>query len=230
MFEREVLRRELTAFNLKDFASFVKMSKTIGFRRVLNARPSKTQKFRHPGFQIIGREVTDDKKGKAKAETWGKGKRNMTEKERDETRRKRQVTGTQSKRFKKNFETPKKTMRRGEVVTEDLRGSTAVKRKRYATELTNKEHHVHIKRQKQNTCTTVSSPVQQRMPRRYCPEEITAAHAMLGLSTPVVLTRNIPLMLAYNLVHSDKAFVLLVERSAGEIEEAKALMKLSHYS
>jgi len=38
------------------------------------------------------------------------------------------------------------------------------------------------------------------------------------------------LMLAYNLVHSDKAFVLLVERSAGEIEAAKALMKLSHYS
>ena len=58
LFERKVLRRELTALNLKDFASFVKMLKTIGFQRVLSARPSKTQKFRHPGFQLNGKKVT----------------------------------------------------------------------------------------------------------------------------------------------------------------------------
>jgi len=265
LFEREVLRRELTTLNLQDFASFVKMLKTIGFQRVLSARLSKTQKFRHPGFQINGKDVTNDKKGKEKEETRGTEKRNMTEKERDETRpRERQVTSPERILFK-NFETPKKNERRGEVATEDFRGSTAVKRKRDATELTEKEHQGHAKRQKQNTCTTVSSadqnppqkrmskshcpeerdkkqntscttvssadqnPPQKRMSRSHCPEEITAAQAMLGLSTLVVLKRNIPVMLAYNLVDSNKAFVLLVERSAREIEAAQALMDLSHY-
>ena len=171
LFEREVLRRELIALNLKDFASFVKMLKTIGFQRVLNARPSKTQKFRHPRFQINGKEDTDEKKRKEKEGTRGTGKRNIMEKEGDETRRERQMTGTDSKGFKKNFETPKKNKRRGEVVTEDLRGTTAEKRKRDAEELTNNDHHVHAKRQKQNTCTKVSSadqnPPQQRMPSSY---------------------------------------------------------------
>lgn len=231
LFEREVLRRELTALNLKDFESFVKMLKTIGFQRVLSARPSKTQKFRHPGFQMNGKEISDNKKRKEKEETRRKGKRQIRGKERFEIRIERHVTGTASKRFKKNFETQKKTKRRGEVVTEDLRGSTAVKRKRDAVELTNKEHHVHAKRQKQDTCKTVSSAdqklPQQHMPRSYCPEEITAAQAMLGLSTPVVLTRNIPVILAHNLVDTYKAFVLLVEQSAREIEAAQALTKLA---
>lgn len=239
MFEREVLRRELTVLNLKDFTSFVKMLRTIGFQQVLSARPSKTKKFRHPRFQINSKEVSGDKKGKEKEETTKctkvvrKGKRQMKGKVRDEIRRERQMTGTESKGFKKNFETLHKIKRRGEVVTEDLRGTTAVKRKRDTKELMNNEHYVHVKRKKQNTCTPVSSanqnPPQQRMPRGYSPEETTAAQAILGLSTPVVLMQNIPVnvMSAHNLVDSYKSFVLFVERSAREIEAAQALMELT---
>lgn len=225
LFERKVLRRELTALNLKDFASFVKMLKTIGFQRVLSARPSKTQKFRHPGFQINGMKVTDDKKGKEKEETKGK--------ERDETKRERQATGTESKCFKKNFETPKKTKRRGKMVSEDLRGRTAVKRKRDPKDMMTNENYVHIKKQKQNTFTTVSSanhkPNQQRMPRGYSLEEITAAHAMLGLSTSVVSMQNFPenVMLPHNFVDSNKSLVLFAKRSIREIEAAQALMELA---
>ena len=232
LFEREVLRRELTDLNLKDFASFVKMLKTIGFRRVLSARLSKTQKFRHPRFRINGKDVTDDKKRKEKEETRGKRKQNMTGKERDETKTEQKVTGTESKCFKKNFEKPKTIKgikRRGEVVNEDSRGKSAVKRKR---DTMNNEHYVHANRQKQNTCPTTASsanqnPTQQRMPRGYCLEEITAAQAMLGLSTPVVSIQNIPVMLAHSLVDSYKSFVLFVERSARKIEAAQALIELA---
>lgn len=234
LFDREVLRGgELKALNLKDFATFAKMLKTIGFQRVLSARISKTQKFRHPGFQINGKKVTDDKKGKEKEETKGKRKRSMTRKKRDETRRQRQVTGTESKRFKKDFETPKKTKRRSKMVNEDLRGRTAVKRKRDPKEMTTNENYVHAKKQKQSKFTTVSSanhdPNQERMPRGYCLEEITAAHAMLGLLTSVVSMQNFPehVMLAHNLVDSYKSLVLFVKRSAREIEAAQALMELA---
>ena len=236
LFEREVLRGgELKALNLMDFATFAKMLKTIGFQRVLSARTSKAQKFRHPGFQINGKKVNDDKKGKEKEETKGKRKRSMTRKKRDETRRQRQVAGTESKRFKKDFETPKKTKRRGKMVNEDLRGRTAVKRKRDPKEMTTNENYVHAKKQKQNTFTTVSSanhtcnPNQVRMPRGYCLEEITAAHAMLGLLTSIISMQNFPVhvMLAHNLVDSYKSLVLFVKRSAREIEAAQALMELA---
>ena len=231
LFERKVLRKELTALNQKDFASFVKMLKTIGFQRVLSARPSKTQKFRHPGFQIN----TDDKKGKEKEETKGKTKRSMTGKERDERRRERQVTGTESKCFKQNFETRNKTKRRGKMLNEDLRGRTAVKRKRDPKDTMTNENYVHVKKQKQNTFTTVSSAHhksnQQRMPRGYCLEELTAAHAMLGLSaTSVVSMQNFPVnvMLARNLVDSYKSLILFVKRSDREMEAAQALMELAN--
>ena len=233
LFEREVLRRELKALNLKDFASFVKMLKTIGFQRVLSARTSKTQKFRHPGFQINGKKVTDDKTGKAKEETKGKRKRSMTGAKRGETGRERQVSGTESKCFKKNFEKAKKTKQRGKMVDEDLRGRTAVKRKRDPKEMMANENYDHFKKQKQNTITTVSStshnPNQQRMPRRYSLEEITAAHAMLGLSASVVSMQNFPVnvMLPHNLVDSYKSSVLFVTRSAREIEASQALMELA---
>lgn len=235
LFEREVLRRELTAWKLKDFASFVKMLKTIGFQRALSARTSKTQKFRHPRFQVDGKEVTGYKLEEKKEQKRKKGKRQMKAKQRHEKKRERQETGIESNGFKKSFETPKTIKRRGEVVTEALRGRTVVKRKRNAKELMNNKHYVYAKRQRQNTCATVSSanqnPPQQPIPRSYCPEEITTAQAMLGLSAPVVFMQNIPVnvMLVHTWVDSYKSFVLFAERGAREIEAAQALMELSRY-
>lgn len=233
LFEREVLPKEMKGLNLKNFASFVKMLKTVGFQRVLSARPSKTQKFRHPCFQINSKEVSGDKMGKGRKET-GRG-------------RKRQMIHTESKCFKKNFETPQKIKRRGEEPTEGFSGRTAVKRKRDTAEPVDQELFSKAKRKKPNTpvSTANQNPPQQRM-TGFSLDEITAAQAILGLSTgeitapqalldlstTVVFVQNIPmnirdLMSVHGLIDSSTSLVLFAERSAREIKAAQALLELT---
>ncbi|XP_078356031.1 uncharacterized protein LOC144640806 [Oculina patagonica] len=232
LFEREVLKREMKGLNLKNFASFVKMLKTVGFQQVLSARASKTQKFRHPCFQINRKEVSNDKTGKEKEET--------------RRGRKGQMIVTESKCLKKNYETPQKIKRRGKEPTEDFSGRIAVKRKRDTTESTDDDLFANAKRKKLNTSVSTANqnPPPQRMTGHsneitaaqallgLSTGEITAAQALLGLSTGVVFVQNIPmnlrdLMSVQGLIDSSKSLVLFAERSAREIETAQALLELT---
>lgn len=253
LFEREVLQRDMKGLNLKNYAGFVKMLKTVGFQHVLSARPSKTQKFRHPCFQINSKEVSVGKTGKERDETKRGRKPQRMEKERNETRRgrKRPTIDTESKCVKNNFETPQKIKQRGQDPAEDFGGRTAVERKRDTTEPMDEELVAKTKRKKLNTQVSAANqnPPQLCMAGGYSLDEITAAQALLGLSTSeitavqallglstgVVFMQNIPmnvrdLMSAYGLIDSSKSLVLFAERSAREIQAAQTLLELAAVS
>ena len=213
LFEREVLPREMKELNLKDFASFVKMLKTVGFQQVLSARPSKTQKFRHACFQINSKEISGEGTDKERKET-GRG-------------RKRKVINNESKCFEKKTESPQKAKRPREEPTKNFGRRTAVKRKRDTVEQMDDELFTNAKKKKLNTqvSNTNQNPPKQRM-TGYSEDEITAAQALLGLSLSTAEVTAVQALLGLQTAEATTTQALLGQ-SSGEITAAQALLGLS---
>ena len=216
LFEREVLPREMKELNLKDFASFVKMLKTVGFQQVVSARPSKTQKFRHACFQINSKEISGEQTGKERKETQTGGGR------------KGQVIDNESKCFEKKTDSPQKVKRLREELTKYFGRRTEVKRKRDTTEqIDDDELSTNAKRKKLNTevSNTNQNPPKQRM-TGYSEDDITAAQALLSLSLSTAEVTAVQALLGLQTAEATTTQALLGQ-SSGEITAAQALLGLS---
>ena len=180
LFERQVLQREQWKLQMKvnDFASFADLLKEAGFEKVLSQRPSKVQKFRH-------RDFTKDCRG---FQHVAKG--------RDEPNRKRNMpesldvrTTCSVKETNKEANLAQFVKRQRKVTFEDESTRTAKKRKRNGAN--GEEVSTHSKKPKIAAPVTPSAPIKhdtlrKQMRRIYSADEMTAALALLGLSTSVV--------------------------------------------
>ena len=226
LFEREVLQQEQWKLRLKvnSFSSFADLLKQVGFEKVLSQRPSKMQKFRHPDFAKNCRGLQH------------------VAKERDEPKRKRKLSEEESLEVGTAGSVKEKTekanllqlvKRQRKVTFEDESAKTAKKRKRNGAKA--EEVFTHGKKRKIAVPATPSAPIKhdtfrKPMHRIYSADEMTAAHALLSLSTPVVFANFTAMKLraAQSLVNLSWSCVVSQERSIGELEAAYALLELAN--
>ena len=224
LFEREVLQREQWKLQLKvrDFASFIDLLKQVGFEKVLSQRPSKVQKFRHRyftknyrGFQHVAKEKAEPNR-----------KRKLSEEESLEF----STTGS-AKEKNQEANLAGFVKRQRKVTFEDESAMAAKKRKRNFTN--GEEMSTHSKKRKIAVPVTLSAPIKhdkfsKQMRRIYSSEEMTAAQALLSLSTPVVFANYaaMELMAAQSLVNLSRSCIVSQERGVRELEAANALLQL----
>ena len=226
LFEREILRNaeKKLQFNMSDFASFVDLLMQLGFEKVLNQRPLKVQKFRHPCFKRESGKLqkTAVKRGDLQRE------RKMLD---EEDRQDKSTSANKKKALKRNLE--QKVKRKGELDLCDDSARTAGKRKRSGEK--SSEISVPVKKRKSAERDLASvlrnhdTPTQQ-MCRIYSAEEISAAKTLFSLSAPVIFANYtaVELMVAQSLVDVSRSFVVSQLRSIQELKATDALLDLAN--
>ena len=226
-FEREVLQSlEQWKLQLKvnDFASFIDLLKQVGFEKVLSQRPSKVQKFRHRyftknyrGFQHVAKEKAEPNR-----------KRKLSEEESLEF----STTGS-VKENNQEANLAQLVKRQRKVTFEDESARVAKKRKRNFTN--GEEMSTHGKKRKIAVPVTLSAPIKhdtfrKQMRRVYSADKMTAAQALLSLSTPVLFANYtaMELMAAQTLVNLSRSCIVSQERSVRDLEAAYALLELAN--
>ena len=227
LFEREVLHKEQWKLQLKvnDFASFADLLKQVGFEKVLSQRPSKVQKFRHRDFTKSYRGFQHVAKERAQPQ---RKRTNVSEEE------SLKLSGTGSvKETSQEINLAQKVKRQKKVTFEDESAIAAKKRKRNVTN--GEEISSYGKKRKIAVPVTPSAPIKhdafrKQMRRIYSADEMTAAQALLSLSTPVVFANYtaMELMAAQSLVNLSRSCIVSQERSVRELEAAYALLQLSN--
>lgn len=239
LFEREVLQGVMKEMNFKDFTSFADLLLGNGFQRVLNSRSSKVHKFCHPRFQKNGNGLGGLGENSSKTDQNGRQRKRKRPVEDTDCRYSNVDNNTASNDNNSELMKPqiKRQRKTYTAVVEDTFVETSVKRTKVNT---NKAAFIRGKRIKNfpNTGTSFASTNQnspkhaQPMSRGvYSPLEITAAHTMLALSTPVVFLQNISLMeviAAQSIVNLSRSPVFFRERSVSELEAAQALLDLAY--
>ena len=225
LFERDVLQREEWKLrrNVYDFAGFVDLLIQVGFEKILNHRPSKLQKFRHPEFK---KDCVNQTVAEERAEE--KRKRKLSEEDNF------QLGAAVSKKDKNGKRSSAQKVKRQRNATfEDNSARTAKKRKRESTN--GEEVSAHGKKRKSAVPDIRSVPTEcytssQQTGRIYSAEEMTAAQALLSLSTPVVFANYsvMELMAAQGLINLSRSCVLPQGRSVRELEAAYALLELAN--
>ena len=226
LFERQVLQREEWKLQLKvnDFASFADLLKEAGFEKVLSQRPSKVQKFRHRDFT---KNCT--------------GLQHVAE-ERAELKRKRKLFEEESFKFSgagsmketnEEINQAQKVKRQKKVTFEDESAKVAKKRKRKVTN--GEEISMHGKKRSRiavpvtASASTKHDAFRKQMYRIYSADDMTAAQALLSLSTPVVFANYtaMELMAAQSLANLSRSCVVPhAERSVRDLETAYTLLEL----
>ena len=218
LFEREVLQREQWKLKLKvnAFPHFADLLKQVGFEKVVSQRPSKVQKFRHPDFK----KDCGNLQQVAKVRAEPKRKRKISEEENLEL-----GAACSMKLRNQEGNLAQKAKRKRKVTFEDESAMAAKKRKRGVTN--GEEMSTHSTKRKTAVPVTPSAPVKydthsKQLRRIYSADEMTAAQALLSLSTPVVFVNYtaMELMAAQSLVNLSRSCIVSQERSVQELEAA----------
>ena len=225
LFESEVLQslgQWKLQLKVNNFASFTDLLKQVGFEKVLSQRPSKVQKFRHRDFT--------------------KNYRGFQHVERAEPNRKRKLSEEESLELGTTGSVKEKSQeanlaqlvkRQRKVTFEDQSTMAAKKRKRNFTN--GEEMSTHGKKRKIAVPVTLRTPIKhdtfrKQMRRVYSADEMTAAQALLSLSTPVLFAdyTAMELMAAQSLVNLSRSCIVSQERSVRELEAACTLLELAN--
>ena len=208
--------------NFCDFAGFVDLLIQVGFEKILNHRPSKLQKFRHPEFK---KDCANQTVAEERAEE--KRKRKLFEEENFE------LGAAVSNKAKNERRNSAHKVKRQRHVTFEDNSTRTKKRKRDNTN--GEEVSTHGKKRKSAVTGIRSVPTEcytsgQLTGRIYSAEEVTAAQALLSLSTPVVFANYsvMELMAAQGLINLSRSCVLPQGRSVRELEAAYALLELAN--
>jgi len=224
LFEREVLQSEgwKLQHNINNFTNFVALLKQLGFKQLVNQRPSKVQKFRHPQFTKDCRDILTEATKRYKTQR----KRKMPE---NENPKRNSTCPAKEKNQERNLAQRSKRQRKFNFDSGNESAKTAMKRKRKAGN--SSEISTPVKKQK--SAVTANVPISKGTPSQmrgiYSAEEMTAAQALLSLSTPVVFANYtaMELMAAQCLIDLSRSSVVPRRRTVQELEAAQSLLELA---